>query len=87
MKSALRGARKLFAVGQQCCGTTWQVRDRDKPTFLRFCSLLGGRDAGGEGGGGGGAGHRRFSIGSVVGVQMAENVCFCGKNRNVAAKR
>ena len=38
MKSVPRGAKKLFAVEQQCCGATWEVRDRDDSAFWRLFS-------------------------------------------------
>ena len=43
MESVHRGARQLVAVGQQCCGATWQVWDRADPTFLAFSLILRGR--------------------------------------------
>ena len=88
------GREKCTAWRQKiaCSGTTVLRRHLAgqgpwQSNFFAFLLTFRGCDEGGGGGGGGGAGHRRFSIGSVAGVQMAENGCFCDKNRNVAAKR
>ena len=82
VKSASGGIRKLFAVGQQWCGDTRHVWERETHIFHLILAIS-------EGEGGEHSSSRSSSRRNSVSVpgQMTEKPPFPGQKRNVAAKR